>query len=156
MPTNGEIVKVCGKPAKNRTVKQTVDVPEITLKNIKKALFKQKHLSEYKLLFPLEISDVAEENKALYKMQIPDYFGGTYTSSESDSNRVKEILAKDLQPGDIFVWQEGLTSPAMVAVHNGDELVYAEGGKLVSLDQADLDRMYIFRFFIALRPSQAQ
>jgi hypothetical protein len=94
------------------------------------------------------------EQQALYKMQIPEFFGGQSVATDIDSLRVKELRNEDLLAGDILIWQKEGGEP-MAAVHNGTALVMPFGNGLTEMEQWRLDEFIMYEFFIALRPTQA-
>ena len=47
------------------------------------------------------------------------------------------------------------TDDPVVAIHNGEGLMVPVSGQLQAMTQADLDHFVKYRFFIALRPTQA-
>ena len=122
------------------------------LKDLQDALFATKKYGDNKLLEELET--VEEANKALAQMRIPHWVGGRYYNGGVHSERVKQMRSMDLQAGDIVIWEE-MKGVADVAIHNGTTLVRITDGKAVEMTQLDLDRFFYYRFYIALRPSQA-
>lgn len=128
-----------------------VNLPEYA--DLKKGLFDEKRVGDQKLSEQKETYDEAMQSFA--KMMVPNFVGGLYYNDGVDSEQVKEVRARDLEAGDILVWEE-LKGFAEVAVHDGEKLLCVKGGKLVTLEQEDLDRFYKYRFFVAFRPVQAQ
>ena len=96
----------------------------------------------------------AEADRTLRRMTIPYYFGGRNVATECTCLRVKELKAEHLQAGDIFIWQEDLDTEPMVAIHNGKDLIRADGGSRRIMEQTELDTVYMRGFFIGLRPKQ--
>ena len=131
----------------------TVTVP--ALKDLQSALYKTKNLGDVKAFSPLAAEEIDDANKALAKMQVKDWFGGQYVATSSECLRVKECLARDLQAGDMVIWEE-LKGLGDVAIHDGENLCRPIDGKLVPMTQDDLDHFLMYRYFIALRPTQAQ
>jgi hypothetical protein len=127
-----------------------------SLEDIQGGLFNKKNLGAVRLLMHKEESEVAEEYKNLYKMQIPYFFGGQTIATECESLRIKAVEARQLQAGDILIWQATSGSDAKVAIHNGTDLVLADQGQLIPMAQWQLDEFIVYRFFIALRPVQAR
>jgi hypothetical protein len=128
---------------------KAVNLPD--LKALQKALYKETTIGNYKVFIPLET--VAEENKTLATMAITDFFGGRYVHDCLETTRVKDLRNRDLQAGDILIWEE-LKGYCETAVHDGEKFLWAKDGQLRAMTQEDLDRLLSYRFFIALRPTQ--
>ena len=133
------------------TMGKELNLPE--LKELQKVFYTEKRVGENKLFIPVEAP--AEENKTLYNMAVTDFFGGQYVADGLETTRVKDLRARDMQAGDLLIWEE-YKGDCQVAVHDGEKFLWAKNGKLVTMTQEDLDRFFTFRFFIALRPAQAR
>ena len=94
-------------------------------------------------------------NETLAKMAVQDFFGGKFVLTPMDSRRINQLRTYDMVAGDILVWEE-FKGDCQVAIFDGQTLLYPTGnGTLKAMEQVDLDRFLIFRFFICLRPTQA-
>jgi hypothetical protein len=120
-----------------------------------KALCERKSFGDYKLYWPRETAEIAQEHETLAKMQIPDFFGGQSVATTSDHLRVKELRAQDLQAGDVLLWCDARGAETTVAIHDGENLLLPQNGQLVPMSQEDLDAFIMHYYFIALRPTQA-
>jgi hypothetical protein len=121
------------------------------MKELKNALYEEKRIGENKVFVALET--VAEENQYLAKAAVTDFYGGRFLHDGLETPRVKDLRARDLQAGDILIWEE-LKGDCITAVHNGETFLWPEDGKMIPMAQEDLDRLLSYRFFIALRPTQ--
>ena len=129
---------------------KAVNLPDY--KDLKDGLFDEKRIGDAKVSHHKETYDEAMQTYA--KMMVPDYVGGNHFNDGVDSDRVKEVRARDLQAGDVLIWEE-LKGHGEVAIHDGENLLKVKEGKLVPMEQEELDRFYGYRFFMALRPVQA-
>ena len=136
--------------AVSAAVGKTVNLPD--LDKLKDVFYDEKRIGEHKVLIPKDV--IAEEDKTLAKMAITDFYGGQYVHDGLETTRVKDLRAKDLQAGDILIWEE-LRGFCDTAVHDGEKFLYVKDGKIAAMTQEDLDRFFTFRYFIALRPTQA-
>jgi len=127
-----------------------VNLPD--LDKLKDVFYDEKRIGDYKVLIPKDV--IAEEDKTLAKMAITDFYGGQYVHDGLETTRVKDLRAKDLQAGDILIWEE-LRGDCETAVHDGEKFLYVKNGEIAAMTQEDLDRFFTYRYFIALRPTQA-
>ena len=127
---------------------KTLNLPA-ELRDLQDALFDERRVGDYKVFVPKE----TYENTAAAKMQIPDFFGGKYILTEMESRRINQIRAYDMLAGDLLIWEE-FKGDCQIAVHDGTNLLHVKDGSIVPMTQEDLDRFLIYRFFLALRPTQ--
>ena len=127
-----------------------LNLPE-KLRDLQDGLFEEKRIGEAKVFLPLE----TPANETYGKMAVPDFFGGKFVLTPMDSRRINQLRTYDMVPGDVLVWEE-FKGDCQVAIFDGENLLTPTGdGKLKALEQVDLDRFLIYRFFICLRPTQA-
>ena len=97
---------------------------------------------------------VEEQYAALDKMRIHGFYGGYYTATDASGRRVKELRAKDLQTGDVLLWQESAKGEIQVAIHDGTGLCYFAKNGMQRMNRGMMDKFLRHRWFIALRPTQ--
>lgn len=132
------------------------DLPAPTVEGLLSRLYTPETYEDCRLFRPKTDARIRAEGSAWGKMRVPDFFGGMNVATQVDSLRVAELWAKDLQAGDLLLWQADENSAPMAAVHDGESLLRAEGGALVPMTQEELDVFITYDFFIALRPTQAE